>query len=128
MAYGDLEKAEALIRLAVNHYDYPKTAGELDISIPSLRRWNRTVPKKGIGQLLERAIEQLLMRIPEKFNGQEWAVTVGILMDKWLLAQGQATSRTESIERRIGQMTDDEYYNAIDEAERILAEAAGGGA
>lgn len=126
MAYSEFEQAEALVALALNRYDYEKTSAELGISVKTLRRWDKCAPKKGVFELLERAIEQLLMRIPEKMSGEEWGIALGILLDKWLLLQGQPTARTESIAKQISQLTDDEYRAAIAEAERILAESTGG--
>jgi hypothetical protein len=39
--YSDVEKAEAIIRLAVNHYAFQKTADELGIPVQTIRRWNK---------------------------------------------------------------------------------------
>ncbi|GAB4514055.1 MAG: hypothetical protein Kow0047_25800 [Anaerolineae bacterium] len=127
MAYSDAEKAEALIRLALNNYNYQRTSEETGISVMTLRRWNKTVPKKGVAELLERAVERLLMAIPEDLSGRDWALALGILLDKWLLAQGQPTARSESVLRQVRDLSDDQYYAVIAEAERILAEAAGCG-
>lgn len=128
MAYGDIEKAEALIKLAQNRYDLDRTARETGISRSSLKRWLKNEPKKSVFELLERAIQQLLMSIPTTMTGQEWAIALGILLDKWLLAQGEPTSRAETIERRIGDLSDDEYDQLLSQARSILDEAAGGGA
>ena len=128
MAYSDVEKAEALIRLAVNRYDLDRTARETGVSRSSLKRWLKNEPKKSVFELLERAIERLLMNIPTAMTGQEWAIALGILLDKWLLAQGEPTSRAETIERRIGDLSDDEYDQLLSQARSILDEATGGGA
>tara|TARA_Y100000310_G_C20078403_1_gene532646 strand:- start:98 stop:502 length:405 start_codon:yes stop_codon:yes gene_type:complete len=121
MAYSDAEKAEALICLALNKHSYEKTAEQTGISDRSLRRFAKTATKNGVPQLLERAIERLLMLIPENLGGQDWAITLGILMDKWLLLQGLPTERTEGILRRIEEMHDTELDDVLTEAERILA-------
>lgn len=126
MSYSDVEVAEALIRLAANKYDFNKTAEELKLPPQTLRRWNKSVPKKGVGDLLERAIERLLMNVPEGLKGNDWAVTIGILMDKWLLMQGEPTSRTEGIFRGLESLSDADRQSIVAEAERILAQAAGG--
>lgn len=126
MAYSDIEKAEALIKLALNGYDWEKTATETGICKMTLRRWNKIVPKKGVGELLERALARLLMAIPKELGGQEWSVAVGILMDKWLVMQGQPTNRIETVGRGLRELSDDEYYAVLAEAERILHDAASG--
>ena len=126
--YSDAERSEAVIRLAVNGYDYKTTAAEMGVSIPTLRRWNKDIPKKGVAELLERAVERLLMKIPPDLGGQQWAVALGILLDKWLIVQGQPTTRSESVTRRVMGLTDAEYYDVLDEAEKLLDEIAGGGA
>jgi hypothetical protein len=125
MAYSDAEVTEAMIRLAVNKYDYEKTAEQVGCTSRSLRNWEKSFPKKSVPDLLERAIERLLMVIPEKMDGNTWAVTLGILIDKWLLIQGQATSRTELM-RVLRIESEDELSAVIREAERILAGSSGG--
>jgi len=124
MAYSDLEQAEAMIRLAVNKGDYDKTAVDTGVSRSTLLRWSKMTPKKGVSELLERAIERLLMVIPDKMNGDQWAIALGILLDKWLLVQGQATSRTELM-RVLRVESEDELSAVIREAERILTESSG---
>lgn len=128
MAYSDAEVAEALIRLAANKYDYQKTADDLSLNIRTLRTWEKRFPKKGVADLLERAIERLLMAIPTDMKGNDWAIALGILMDKWLLVQGKATQRTETIDKTIGEMKDDEYERVLEEAETIIREAQSGSA
>lgn len=124
MAYSDVEATEAMIRLAVNKYDYALTAEQLGISEKTLRRWDKNVTKKGVPELLERAIERLLMVIPERMDGNTWAVSLGILIDKWLLVQGQATSRHELM-RVLRIESEDEFSAVIREAEQILANSDG---
>ena len=126
MAYSDTEKAEAVILLAVNKYDYDKTAEALGISAKTLRRWDKIVPKKGVAELLERAIERMLMHIPADMKGRDWAIALGILMDKWLLGQGMATSRSENIMGFLADMAPEEREKIIIEAERILSARASG--
>jgi hypothetical protein len=131
VSYSDTEKVEALIRLAINKYDYQKTANETGLLVRTLRRWDKSVPKKGIADLLERAIGRLLMTIPDNMDGQHWAVAVGILMDKWLLINGQATSRTENIFGFLAKLSDDEldglYAEFKEAASRGVPDQAGEG-
>ena len=124
MAYSDTEATEAMIRLAVNKYDYDKTSEQVGVPVMTLRRWNKNVTKKGVPELLERAIERLLMVIPERMDANQWAIALGILIDKWLLIQGQATSRTELM-RVLRIESEDELSAVIREAERILASGGG---
>jgi hypothetical protein len=125
MAYSDAFVTECMIRLAVNKYDFDKTAEQMGVTARSLRNWEKSFPKKGVPELLCRAIERLLSVIPEKWDGHDWAVSLGILMDKWLLLQGEATNRTESIVRGLKDVTTDERDAIIKEAERILTETMG---
>ena len=125
MAYSDGEVAAALVKLAINKYDYQKTSDQLGIPKMTLRRWNKKVPKRDIAGLLEHAIEHLLASIPEKMTAESWAIALGILMDKWLLVQGKATSRNENISR-MG-LNPDELDDVLAEAERILDESARSG-
>jgi hypothetical protein len=126
MAYSDGEVAEALVRLAVNRYDYDLTAEQTGVSVKTLRRWDKSAPKKGVADLLERALERLLSVIPENMDGNDWAIAVGILLDKWLLLQGEATSRHESISRVLDDLDADDYASVVAEAERIIADARTG--
>lgn len=126
-SYSDAFRSEAVIRLALNRYDYQKTAAEFDIPARTLRNWEKSFPKKGVSELLDRAVVQLLSNIPEFKRGSDWAIALGILLDKWLLLQGQPTDRKEMIFREIEQMTDDELNTLFDEfqtaARRGLASA-----
>lgn len=97
MAYSDSEITEALIKLAINKYDYDKTEKDTGISARTLKRWDKNAAKKAVPELLERAIERMLMSIPTNWKGNDWAIALGILMDKWLLMEGKATSRSENI-------------------------------
>lgn len=124
--YSDNERAEALIRLAVNKYDYEKTAEQCGISDRTLRRWDKVAIKKGIPELLERAIERMLMVIPSDMKGSDWAITLGILIDKWQLIRGAPTDRTETISRKMGGMSEDEFADVLSEANRILEESTSG--
>jgi hypothetical protein len=128
MAYSDVEVSEALIKLAINKGDYDLTAEQTGVSLRTLKRWAKMTPKKGVPELLERAIERMLMVIPTEWKGNQWAIALGILMDKWLLAQGMPTARMENIITRLRELHPDEYGDVIAEAERILAAASGGGA
>lgn len=129
MAYSDAFVTEALIRLAINKYDYAKTAEQLQIPERTLRRWenDENVLKKSVPDLLDRAIERMLMVIPDKWNGHDWAVSLGILLDKYLLLQGEPTNRTENLIRGLKDVSQDDRDAVIKEAERILAKAASGG-
>ena len=121
MAYSDVEIAEALVRLAVNKYNFQLTSDQLGIPKQTLRRWNKNVPKKGVQGLLERAISRLLMAIPADMSGHDWAVTLGILLDKWLLMQGKATSRIENLFGALEQIGDDELDQLISEFEQAAS-------
>lgn len=127
MAYSDAEITEALILLAVNKYDYKKTAETLGMSVKSLRNWDKNYPKKSVPELLERAIKRILMHIPKDMATKDWAIALGILMDKWLLGQGMATSRNENIMGFLEQLPEEKREQVIEQAERILARAASGG-
>lgn len=117
MAYSDAQVGEAMIRLAINKYDYDLTAEQMHISAKTLRRWDTNVPKKRIPELLERTIERMLMIIPEKWNGQDWAIAIGILIDKYQLLRGEPTSRAETIFRNLELMSDDELDKLYSEFE-----------
>lgn len=125
--YNDGEVSEALIRLAINKYDYDKTAKDTGISTKTLRRWDKLAPKKGLSELLERAIERMLMVIPQTMTGQDWAIALGILMDKWLLIQGLPTARTEEVLKRLNDMGEYDVNAVLDEAEKILSTASSSG-
>lgn len=121
MAYDDIEKSEALIKLAINKGDYDKTAIDTGVSSKTIKRWAKISPKKGVAELLERAIERLLMNIPADMKARDWAISLGILMDKWLLAQGMATSRTENLFQSLTEMPDEE----LNELVKQFTDAAG---
>ena len=129
ITYTDEFKGECLVQLAVNKFDYEKTAEQMGVSTKSLRRWAINIPKRSVPEMLERAIMQMLSRIPESFRGDDWGVTVGILFDKWLLVQGRATSRNETVTKditgTIDELNEDEVNGVIDAAREIIAESKG---
>jgi hypothetical protein len=122
MAHSDAEVGEALIRLAANKYDFAKTAKEVGVAVSTLRVWTNSRPKKGVLELLDRALERCLMRVDE-VPAKELPVLMGILFDKWLLTQGEPTSRTETIAREVANLTPTEQDAVIAEARAIIAEA-----
>lgn len=124
--YSEAQEAEALIVLAVNKYDLDKTAKETGVSASTLKRWAKHGTKKGVGDLLERAIERMLMHIPTDWRGNDWAIALGILMDKWLLMQGEATTRTETLVRDMQNLSPEQKSAVIAEADAILARAREG--
>lgn len=126
-SYSDAFRSEAIIRLVVNGYNLTKTSEELGIPVRTLRRWDKDVPKKTTEELLRRALENILVSIPRTWDGNSWAVAVGILTDKILLFQGKATSRAETISKKLDGFTDDEFTDILEEANSILAEVARGG-
>ena len=117
MAYSDLEVSEAIIKLAINKGDYIKTSEDTGVGTTTLKRWAKMSPKKGVPELLERAIERMLMQIPPDMKARDWAISLGILMDKWLLAQGMATSRTENLFQSLNEMPDEELNQLVREFE-----------
>lgn len=128
MAYSDAERAEALIRLATNKYNYDKTAEETGITTKTLRRWDKNVPKKGVFELLERAVWQMLASVPSEWkNGQDWAIALGILIDKLLLMQGEPTQRSESIVHGYRDLSDEEKRIVTERARAIIGDSIGFG-
>ena len=121
VVYEPSERAEAIVRLALNKYDYDKTAKELNINPKTLRRWEKNVPALGIEEYLERAISQLLLHIPTQWTGRDWGIAIGILMDKWLLIQGAPTSRTESVVKSFETLEEEERKAVVERARQIIA-------
>jgi hypothetical protein len=95
--YSDEDKGMALTLLGINRYDFEKTSVQTGIPIHTLSNWNSDVfnQPKSIPAMLDVAINKLINNIPDKWNGNAWAVALGILMDKWLLLRGEATKREE---------------------------------
>lgn len=126
MAYTDKEKANALVILATNNGDYIKTAKDTGVSKRTLIRWAQTAPKKEgtVPELIEAAIKDILENMPEKWTEKGWPIALGILLDKWLLAQGMATSRSEqTVTNLLEAIPEHDRARVIEEAERILARA-----
>ncbi len=128
MAYSDGEVAEALIRLSINKYDFDLTAEQSGISKSALKRWARKSPKKGVADLLDRAIQRMLMVIPKNMNTKDWAIALGILMDKWLLIQGEPTERSESLLRTMSELTKEEKDAVVERARAVIERVGGAGA
>jgi hypothetical protein len=120
LRHTDEEIAEALVHLAVNHYRFDKASEETGVPETTLRRWAKQTPKRGVADLLDRAVARMLMCIPKNWEGKDWGITVGILLDKWLLAQGRPTVRTESIVSGLDALSEKERQEVIENARRIL--------
>lgn len=130
MAYSDKQRESALTALALNKNDYDTTAKQTGISKRTLAQWvadAKNCNKKSVPETLEATLIALLERIPKRMSGKDWGIALGILMDKWLLAQGEPTSRAESIVRGLGGLPDSQRTAILDAAEQILTEAIGGG-
>ena len=128
MAYTEAFRTEALVRLAINGHDYDKTAEELGVASRSLRNWETQMPRMTIPELLDRAIEKLLAIVPTTMPAKEWAIALGILLDKYLLLQGEPTSRSETLLRSLGVDDTTEFDAIVREAEAILAARDSGSA
>jgi hypothetical protein len=140
VAYSPEFKASALIRLAENGHDIDGTAAEVGCSPDSLRRWAAgkslqmsatkkaefaNIAKLTVADYLEQAVKQMLDNIPATMKGNDWAVAIGILLDKWLLLNDQATERVETLHRWLEELPEDAKSTIIEEAERVLAESYG---
>lgn len=129
MAYSDKERTEAMVRLAINNYDFRKTAEELGINHQTLRNWDDQYADVTIPELLDRALAKILAQVPEDMPARDWAVALGILADKWLLLQGEATQRSEVISRIEEQLPEnaDERRAVLDDARAYIERLGEGG-
>jgi len=122
MAYTEAEKTKALTLLYANGYNYEKTAEITGITKMTLYNWEKEggIQKKGIPEMLEDAIIAMLSMMPDKWNGNSWSVALGIMMDKYLLMRGEATSRSETVTTKIQGLAESMEPEM---REQILAEA-----
>lgn len=127
--HNEFEQAAGLILLAQNGNDYEATAKQIGVSIDTLLYWQKksSDKKEALPILLEAAIKKMLDMMPDKWTGNSWAVAFGIMMDKWLLVNGQPTARTENttLISDLDNLTEKEKDDVLIEAERIIREAIG---
>ena len=123
MAYSDQERTEALIQLSLQKYNWDATSKITGVPRSTLKRWAKSGPNKTVPELLERTISRLLMSIPFQIPAKDYGIILGILLDKWLILQGEPTERHESILGRLGEMSTDELDRIISDAERIAEES-----
>jgi hypothetical protein len=123
--HSDFEKEAAMILLAKNQNDFAITAEQLGITERTLYEWQKLSfsKKEALPVLLEMAIKKMLDMMPDKWTGNSWAIAFGIMMDKWLLVNGQPTQRTENILTDIDNMNEKEKDAILAEAERIIQSA-----
>ena len=123
--HSDYERAAGVLLLATNKQDYAKTADMLNVSEQTIRNWEKESLSKNVAipVMLEMAIKKLLEMMPDKWTGNSWAVAFGIMMDKWLLVNGQPTQRTETMFGDLDNLPEDEKDNIVREAERIISAA-----
>jgi transposase-like protein len=128
--HSEFEKAAGIILLARNSGNIEETAKQLNIDKSTLHRWiaESETKKEALPILLEQAIKKMLDMMPDKWTGNSWAIAFGIMMDKWLLVNGQPTARTEqtTVISDLDQMNDKEKDAILTEAERIIREAISG--
>jgi hypothetical protein len=60
----------------------------------------------------------MLMTIPTTWKGNDWAIALGILMDKWLLIQGKATNRSENVFSWLSNLPNEELNELVKEFEQ----------
>lgn len=129
--HDEFERMAGVILLAKNGNNAAKTAEQLGINESTLYRWvaESESKKETIPILLETAIRKILQMMPDKWTGNTWAIAFGILMDKWLLVNGQPTARTENttVISDLDQMNEKEKDAILAEAERIIQQAIGSG-
>jgi hypothetical protein len=127
--HSEYEQAAGLILLATNGNDYEATAKQLGIHVDTLYKWqkNSSSKKEALPILLEEAIKKMLEMMPDKWTGNSWAIAFGIMMDKWLLVNGQPTARTETMFSEIDNLSETEKESVLAEAERIIRQANSGG-
>lgn len=128
--HNEFEQAAGLILLAKNGNDYEATAKQLNVHVDTIYKWQKTSSskKEALPILLEEAIKRMLELMPEKWTGNSWAIAFGIMMDKWLLINGQPTQRTENILTDLENLSEAEKDNILAEANRIIATANSRGA
>lgn len=97
MAYSDAKRASTLTLLATYKNDFKRTAKESGVPIRTVRDWATNRPKKSIADLLDVALVQMFDYMPTEWKAKDWSIALGIMFDKWLLMQGEATERTEHI-------------------------------
>lgn len=125
--YSEEEVAEAMVVLAANHNDYKKTSEQLGIGVTTLVRWSGDARDDSVPDLVEGVIKHLLTNIPDKMTGHDWAVTVGILLDKYLIFTGGPTARTENINTNsVSNLNDREYNEQLRSAEEAVRRLSGG--
>lgn len=129
MAYRKIKKSDVQTTLQLleeNDRDFTKTAEATGIHERTIRRWDQERQIEALGQdipeMLEQVIKNMLSNPPDFNNGQGWGIAVGILIDKLLLVKGKATSRHETVSK-IQNMTDEEYFKAMEDAEQLLSKA-----
>lgn len=67
------------------------------ISSSEVVAWFRNNDDMTVPEILEAAIRWTLDHAPKDFDPRQWAITMGILMDKWLLINNKPTQRLEQI-------------------------------
>lgn len=127
--FNDYERAAGVMLLSMNKNNYELTAEQIGVSEQTIRNWEKESLTKNIAipVMLETAIKKLLEMMPDKWTGNTWAVAFGIMMDKWLLVNGQPTQRTETFSGSLENLDERQKENVLAEAERIIRQAAGGG-
>lgn len=105
--------------------------GDPDVRPDDIVRWYQENADVTVPEMLEAAIKWTLQHAPTNFDPRQWAIAMGVLMDKWLLINNKPTQRLESILSGVlpEGMTQKDVDAVIREAQSILdaGQTAGGG-
>jgi hypothetical protein len=115
-------KTKTIELVALRGGDTKSVSEETGVPEPTIKRWMMKPADRTIPELLEAAIRQMFENMPDAFSAKEWSIALGILMDKYLLMTGAATSRTETITRTLDMIPEKHRDAVIARAREILAE------
>lgn len=101
-------------------------APQLAIPPEDLERWFNNPSDIEVPEILQAAILWVLTHAPTDFDPRQWAIAMGVLLDKWLLINNKPTQRLEQILTGMlpSETSREEIDAIIREAQTIIRESA----
>lgn len=127
MAYSTEEKAKALMALVSNQLDFYQTADETGISHMTLRRWWREEGQSNfeLVELLQNAATSMLLVMPQFTSGKDWAIALGIVIDKLAMLTGIDSGKGEGVTVNVSNTNNNAVLVEAADLGAMLQEAEG---
>ena len=126
MTYTEEQITGALAILASVGGDLKAASKRTGIDVETLAKWQALQPEQDVAHVLEAAIRRMLANMPETWNSRDWAPSLALLIDKFLILATHDRVTESVLANELGAMSEARRREIIDEANKILGTRSGG--